>query len=738
MVALSVGSATRRGVPVPVQAVVLAVALVAVACQSPPASKSAAGGGAFEGSLEATDPRLSAGEHYDEYPLTAAVGERITVDLTASGFDPYLVLVSPSGEWLENDDHEGSTERSRIAHVAQESGRWRVWATSLEPDRVGPYHLEIRTEAVDLPGHRFHRGALEPGDEELRGGELADRIPFQGRQGEYVWIDLRSAEMDPYLVLRGPDGQQVENDDHGGSLHRSVVGTTLPLDGTYEVIVTSARPGETGAWDLTLRQLPGGGRSQRREAGELVAGDATLRTGEWVDEFTVNGVPRQDLALRLTSEEFDPYLVLIGPDGERLENDDAGEGTASALRTRLTAPGPHRVLVTSFELGEGGRYALEIDLGEVRPAAEPEVLALGDRRSGRLEPDDEVLPGGERVDFYVFEGEAGTPVEIVLASEEVDTYLMLRFPDGTVLQNDDDWDREGRSRLELTLSQGGRYEVAATSYGAGEEGEYRLELRRAAAGRLPPVRGAADRTLALLVGISDYGGRLSDLDRTADDAVRLRDALLTRTGLAAEDAVLLVDDGATVDRFRRSLEALAARMTVADQLVLFYSGHGGRLRRSGPQPADPDAVDETLSLYDGELTDDELAALLDAVPGRVLLVLDSCFAGGFSKDVITVPGRMGVFSSEEDVTSSVADKFRAGGFLAVFLAEALEGDWADDGDGQLTALELSHYLHERYRTDVKGGGPDDYVRTEGPHLGYQRLVVDRGSLGPADVLFRLR
>jgi hypothetical protein len=50
---------------------------------------------------------------------------------------------------------------------------------------------------------------------------------------------------------------------------------------------------------------------------------------------------------------------------------------------------------------------------------------------------------------------------------------------------------------------------------------------------------------------------------------------------------------------------------------------------------------------------------------------------------------------------------------------------------------LSQYLHERYRTDVKSGGPGDtYVRTGGPQTGYQHLVVDRGSIGPYDVLFR--
>lgn len=474
------------------------------------------------------------------------------------------------------------------------------------------------------------------------------------------------------------------------------------------------------------------------EMGELAEGDATLDSGELVDEYPLVGVEGQLVRLHLSSPDFDTYLILVDPDGNAIENDDDERGDSSIV-TRLEQTGRHRILVTSYEPGETGRYALSIGRGEVQSLPAPQEIALGSRLAGRLEDGDELLAEGELADRYVFRAEAGTPIDVIMSSGEIDTYLVLWFPDGTVLSSDDDWEDSSRSRLELTLPQTGTYELVATSYMAAEVGAYRLSVERSAAAVAPPLRGAAGRTLALSVGISDYGGRASDLDNTAEDARALERVLLRRVGVAPADSVLLVDDEATVGRFRASLAALAGRMTAADQLVLFFSGHGGRVRRSSYQAADPDGVDETLSFYDADLTDDELAAALDSVPGRILVILDSCFSGGFAKDVISAPGRMGIFSSEEDVTSQVASKFRAGGFLAAFLIAALEGEWADnDGDGHLTALELSHYLHERYRTDVKGSGPDDFVLTDDRRLGYQRLVVDRGSIGPADVIFRLR
>jgi hypothetical protein len=174
-----------------------------------------------------------------------------------------------------------------------------------------------------------------------------------------------------------------------------------------------------------------------------------------------------------------------------------------------------------------------------------------------------------------------------------------------------------------------------------------------------------------------------------------------------------------------------------DTFVMFYSGHGGQVpRRDGPNASDPDGMDETLLLYDGAMLDDDLRALFDEIHnGTVLLLLDSCFSGGFAKDIVSAPGRMGIFSSEEDITSNVASKFRAGGYLSLFLDEAIAQGLADgDHDASITAIELSQYLYERYRTDVKSTRSADVVRAQ-MTLGYQHLVVDRGSIGAYDVLF---
>jgi hypothetical protein len=220
--------------------------------------------------------------------------------------------------------------------------------------------------------------------------------------------------------------------------------------------------------------------------------------------------------------------------------------------------------------------------------------------------------------------------------------------------------------------------------------------------------------------------------------IRSPDALIAGAGMNADNAYTLLNNDATGDNFRPALTSINADIGADDTLVIFYSGHGDRVpRAAGPDSSDPDGLDETIELYDGPMLDDELAALLDnSNAGTILLVMDSCFSGGFSKDIISQPGRMGLFSSEEDVTSQVAFKFQAGGYLCVFFDEAIRGGYADrDENGEVTAIELSQYLHGRYLADVKSLGTTSYVRTSGPQSAYQHLVVDRGGVGPYSVLF---
>ncbi|MFT5681535.1 MAG: hypothetical protein ACI8RZ_002441 [Myxococcota bacterium] len=711
------------------------------------------------GTLASGDFLLPNAEWADRYTVVLQAGEHLSMSMASSDIDTYIVAQAPSGSTEGNDDCDGDQNRSCLDLVAQESGEWLIYATSYGAADDGSYTLSVdtveETEQAAGGGAERWSGTLADGDITISSGEFIDGYVVQGTAGERWVVDLRSTEFDPFLIVRAPDQSQEENDDWEGARDRSLLDITLDQTGEYGLAVTTYQAGEMGSYDLTLRRVGAedvASADSLRHTGTLADGDDQLSNDEWYDSYNFQGLPGQTVRVDLQGE-FDTYVGVIGPGGFKQENDDYETSGHSLVEGVLSEAGEYTVIVTSYEANQGGSYTLNIAMDEEREAMQSEqrnVTALGTdgiHATGTLESGDATLETGEFQDRYVFDAQAGQSIVVSMTATDFDPYIGLQYPDGTGLENDD-WDgNHDLSRIEVIAPETGRYRVIATSYRADETGSYQLDATVGAPVDSPTIEAVASATggeiYGVFVGISDYpDGGPGDLDFTAQDASQLYDGM-QRVGMDPSNGYLLTDSDATRANVLSAIAEAGAAMNDNDLLMVFYSGHGGRVESTSFQAADPDGFDETLALYDGQITDDEVDAAFDGIEhGRVLFVLDSCFSGGFSKDVISQPGRMGLFSSQEDVTSAVARKFRAGGYLSRFMVEAVGERLADDdNDGSLTALELSQYVYERYRSDVKsdpgmkGGGAYDDIVMAGRYLGYQQLVVDRGGVAPSAVLF---
>jgi len=95
-------------------------------------------------------------------------------------------------------------------------------------------------------------GDLAPGDVTLPSGEYFDPYEFDWPVGTRVHLELHSAQFDPYLIAKPPDGPQLDNDDAAQGDSAAGLDFTVSAGGRWRVVATSFRAGEVGHYQLTI------------------------------------------------------------------------------------------------------------------------------------------------------------------------------------------------------------------------------------------------------------------------------------------------------------------------------------------------------------------------------------------------------------------------------------------------------------------------------------------------------
>lgn len=352
---------------------------------------------------------------------------------------------------------------------------------------------------------------------------------FNGTAGADVTINMASNDFDAYLVLTDATGTVIaEDDDSGGRLDAQIT-TTLPRDGTFTIIATSLRAyrsngqfSATGNFTLTLT---GAGNNQVATpvpfnptmvptptiafntpeptftptpspftpvepdlAGTIGYGDSigsTIPQNYAQQRYLFSGTAGDVVEITLISADFDGYLFLYDSAGAILTQDDdaAGDRNPRIVYT-LPTTGDYIIGADSFGNVVGinpafGVFTLTLMLQGTGGPIEPvETLTV------TLEvPDDGELDLGETVNnnftsevqerVYTFTGTAGQIVTFALSSVDVDTYLILRDVEGTVIAENDDMAGSLNSQIgPFQLAEDSTYEVVATTYSYVYSGEF--------------------------------------------------------------------------------------------------------------------------------------------------------------------------------------------------------------------------------------------------------------------------
>ena len=184
--------------------------------------------------------------------------------------------------------------------------------------------------------------------------------------------------------------------------------------------------------------VPAAAQVAMSETGTLSAEDATTWTGSYADSYSFEAAEGETLEASLASMDFDAYLTVRGPDGFRVENDDAEEGSLDArILRRLPASGTYTIEVSSYWEGETGGYALT---AATRAAVPSQVVV---DTAGELTAASQQLDDGKYFELHTFNAQAGQQVTVELTSDSFDTFAVLLSSSGQPLVEDDDGGDDG-------------------------------------------------------------------------------------------------------------------------------------------------------------------------------------------------------------------------------------------------------------------------------------------------------
>ncbi|MCR4315568.1 MAG: caspase family protein [Planctomycetes bacterium] len=499
--------------------------------------------------------------------------------------------------------------------------------------------------------------------------------------------------------------------------------------------------------------------------GSLADADQQIDPNRFADIYAYQVAEGAILKVTLTASSFDAFLYVQTPSGEIVENDNSGDlETDSSIELEAKRGGKYLIVATSTGQKNTGAYVLRIramqesdtivtnpqNQSSVPAQTQPERPPSGFRgrttpfgTTGSLQRGDQTYRSGDRegafYDSYEIWFPQGSFIEVKLESRsrQYDPFLIVEGPANFHKENDDvNYPSDTNSAVTFFCSNSGSYTVYATSYASGAAGNYSLSVTSEfVSASETMVRTLGRRYFGIFVGIRDYPDDLDDLEYCDEDATLLSRAFTGGQLMGAESFVVLTNSGATTRAVRDAFTTIKRQIGPRDAFVFFFSGHGQQSEYDESNTDEVDRKQESIVLHDGELLDDELATLVGELNCAIRLVaIDACFSGGFARDVVNKPGTIGIFSSEEDLTSNVASEFSAGGYLSLFFREAVSERADVNRNGTIDVGELCHYIQNSYGSRVR----ESEVETNDGEIGYQHVVVDRGSVTVGTELFRTR
>lgn len=401
------------------------------------------------------------GSRFERFTLSLEEGALVEIELggplqgALALFDADETLLATSMTYDYYDTTSSGSLRRRI----DESGDYLLVVSGIDAHSYGPFTLATREMEI------FTGNTLTMPDQIdgwLQDGE--DSFTLNIEESGLYEFEMRSNDIDAYLVLEGPNNYWREDDDSAGSLDARIADFLEP--GEYRLTARTAYGHDSGLYTLKLGPHELASGETLRNSGALVL-DEPLHgwfSGEGLS-YQLELDTQSVVTLDMLSSDFDAYLELEG-ENVYASDDDGGEGLNARL-VRSLAPGTYTVTARGYSSHGGGLFELSASAVTVDELPEDGTLNIGSTFQGWLDP-------GAR-DGYSFQIETAGHYRLDLISEAFDAYLEL---EGAGLSlRDDDSGGNLNARISTHLEPG-TYHATARAYGSSESGSYLLQLQQ--------------------------------------------------------------------------------------------------------------------------------------------------------------------------------------------------------------------------------------------------------------------
>ncbi|HAW50977.1 MAG TPA: hypothetical protein DCX54_01425, partial [Flavobacteriales bacterium] len=197
---------------------------------------------------------------------------------------------------------------------------------------------------------------------------------------------------------------------------------------------------------------------------------------------------------------------------------------------------------------------------------------------------------------------------------------------------------------------------------------------------------------AIIIGVSNYSdSRIMSLDEPVTDAVRIHNILTTRYTFDKQNSILLKN--ATRAEIINAFDELSEKLTVEDNLLIFYAGHGhwDEEKNTGywlPSDADRNRTSNWLR-------NSTIQGYIESMHTRhTLLIADACFSGGIFKtrkafnDAPDAIENLYSLKSRKGMTSGMLKEVPDKSVFINYLAKRLESN----ENKYMSSLELFYQL----------------------------------------------